>query len=172
MDAVTAAAVIVPVSAGVAIAAVVPVWGGPPGTTGLVALLAFALALMAGIAASGPVGERVTRSPAREEEAPTVVRQQGPATPDEPEWRDRGRCLGCVQVAEVAEAGVLARGGVEVPLYVCSSCLEHLEAWHAAQLAVIGADLGAALAERFGVPFHFGSPEVPDDSAPRWQELR
>lgn len=28
--------------------------------------------------------------------------------------------------------------------------------------------IGQALAERFGVPFHFASPETPDDEAPRW----
>ncbi|WP_329494904.1 hypothetical protein [Kitasatospora herbaricolor] len=32
--------------------------------------------------------------------------------------------------------------------------------------------VGPALAERFGVPFHFASPDVPDDSAPRWRDLR
>ncbi|MFJ3899941.1 hypothetical protein [Streptomyces sp. NPDC090025] len=30
---------------------------------------------------------------------------------------------------------------------------------------------GRALAERLGVPFHFASPEVPDDRLPRWREL-
>jgi hypothetical protein len=29
---------------------------------------------------------------------------------------------------------------------------------------------GQALAEHFGVPFHFASPDVPDDAAPRWRE--
>ncbi|MES9541938.1 hypothetical protein [Actinomadura sp. NPDC000600] len=28
--------------------------------------------------------------------------------------------------------------------------------------------IGAALAGRLGVPFHFASPDEPDDSAPRW----
>lgn len=29
---------------------------------------------------------------------------------------------------------------------------------------------GTALAERFGVPFHFASPDEPDDQAPRWRD--
>jgi hypothetical protein len=29
--------------------------------------------------------------------------------------------------------------------------------------------VGRALAERFGVPFHFASPDRPDDDAPRWR---
>ncbi|MFF3596289.1 hypothetical protein [Kitasatospora indigofera] len=40
--------------------------------------------------------------------------------------------------------------------------------WSEAQEA--GA-VGQALAERLGVPFHFASPDVPDDSAPRWRDL-
>jgi hypothetical protein len=135
-----AAGVIVPASAGVAVAAVVPVWGGPPGTTGLVALLAFAMALMTGIAASGaPAGEPAARHPAARH--PAVHEEGGPleqVLPDEPDLRP-GRCFGCVRLGEVTEAGVLARGGVQVPLYVCASCLEHLEAWHTAQVAAIGA---------------------------------
>ncbi|MEV0490460.1 hypothetical protein [Streptomyces atratus] len=31
---------------------------------------------------------------------------------------------------------------------------------------------GRVLAERFGVPFHFASPGVPDDEAPRWWDGR
>ncbi|WP_245919632.1 hypothetical protein [Actinomadura mexicana] len=31
--------------------------------------------------------------------------------------------------------------------------------------------IGKALAERFGVPFHFASPETPDDEAPRWWDI-
>lgn len=136
-----AAGVIVAVSAGVAVAAVIPVRGGPPGTTGLVALLAFAMALMTGIAVSGaPEGDGTgaadgtARQPAHHE-----ARLPAPAPPEEVP-PPPGRCFGCVRLAAVTEAGVLARGGVEVPLYVCSSCLEHLEAWHAAQLAAVGAD--------------------------------
>ncbi len=128
-----AAGVIGLASAGVAVAAVVPVWGGPPGTTGLVALLAFAMALMTGIAASGtPTEERSARHPAHDE-----ARLPVPALSEEVHPQP-GRCFGCVRLAEVTEAGELVRGGVEVPLYVCSSCLEHLEAWHAAQVAAIG----------------------------------
>ncbi|MFL6073324.1 MAG: hypothetical protein ACJ73S_08020 [Mycobacteriales bacterium] len=33
------------------------------------------------------------------------------------------------------------------------------------------AALGGALADRFGIPFHFGSPEEPDLDAPRWRDL-
>ncbi|MFI1186947.1 hypothetical protein [Streptomyces californicus] len=33
----------------------------------------------------------------------------------------------------------------------------------------VAAAAGRALAEHLGVPFHFASPEVPDDLAPRWR---
>ncbi|MCS0605662.1 hypothetical protein NX794_31330 [Streptomyces sp. LP11] len=33
-------------------------------------------------------------------------------------------------------------------------------------------EAGRALAERLGVPFHFASPDAPDDQAPRWRETR
>ncbi|MEV6398865.1 hypothetical protein AB0M39_29465 [Streptomyces sp. NPDC051907] len=39
--------------------------------------------------------------------------------------------------------------------------------WPEAQEAM---STGAALAERFGVPFHFASPDEPDDQAPRWRD--
>ncbi|MFA1545413.1 hypothetical protein [Actinomadura chokoriensis] len=32
--------------------------------------------------------------------------------------------------------------------------------------------IGRALAERLGVPFHFASPDAPDDLAPRWWDAR
>jgi hypothetical protein len=32
--------------------------------------------------------------------------------------------------------------------------------------------VGRALAERFGVPFHFASPDEPDDTTPRWWDSR
>jgi hypothetical protein len=32
--------------------------------------------------------------------------------------------------------------------------------------------VGQALAERFSLPFHFASPEAPDDAAPRWWDSR
>ncbi|MCP3818373.1 hypothetical protein NLX86_09665 [Streptomyces sp. A3M-1-3] len=35
--------------------------------------------------------------------------------------------------------------------------------------AVVAADAGRALAAHLSVPFHFASPEVPDDEAPRWR---
>ncbi|MGW0608412.1 hypothetical protein [Streptomyces sp. NPDC002644] len=35
--------------------------------------------------------------------------------------------------------------------------------------AQAAAQAGRALAERLGVPFHFPSPDVPDDQAPRWR---
>ncbi|MFJ8085749.1 hypothetical protein ACIQ6Y_34880 [Streptomyces sp. NPDC096205] len=34
------------------------------------------------------------------------------------------------------------------------------------------AEAGRALADHLGVPFHFASPDVPDDDAPRWRALR
>ncbi|MFE2171252.1 hypothetical protein ACFXB3_40240 [Streptomyces sp. NPDC059447] len=34
--------------------------------------------------------------------------------------------------------------------------------------AVAAEQVGGALAARLGVPFHFASPDVPDDEAPRW----
>ncbi|MFI8192400.1 hypothetical protein ACIF8T_27060 [Streptomyces sp. NPDC085946] len=34
------------------------------------------------------------------------------------------------------------------------------------------AGAGRALAARLGVPFHFASPDVPDDGAPRWRPVR
>lgn len=34
------------------------------------------------------------------------------------------------------------------------------------------AEAGRALAEHLGVPFHFASPDVPDDLAPRWRADR
>ncbi|MEV5434155.1 hypothetical protein [Streptomyces sp. NPDC052701] len=37
---------------------------------------------------------------------------------------------------------------------------------------VAAARAGRALAGRLGVPFHFASPEVPDDEAPRWRTIR
>lgn len=37
---------------------------------------------------------------------------------------------------------------------------------------VVAAEAGRALAGHLGVPFHFGSPDVPDDEAPRWRTLR
>ncbi|WP_055702287.1 hypothetical protein [Streptomyces silaceus] len=36
--------------------------------------------------------------------------------------------------------------------------------------AVEARRIGAELAELFGVPFHFASPDEPDDQAPRWWE--
>ncbi|MGW0915267.1 hypothetical protein ACWD1Z_26470 [Streptomyces sp. NPDC002784] len=33
-------------------------------------------------------------------------------------------------------------------------------------------EAGRALARHLGVPFHFPSPDVPDDQAPRWQAAR
>ncbi|KOX01805.1 MULTISPECIES: hypothetical protein [unclassified Streptomyces] len=33
------------------------------------------------------------------------------------------------------------------------------------------AEAGRALADHLGVPFHFPSPNVPDDQAPRWREV-
>ncbi|MFD7985030.1 hypothetical protein ACFV4M_16900 [Kitasatospora indigofera] len=143
------AGVVVVAAAAVAVAAVIPVRGGPPGTTGLVALLAFAMALMTGIAVSGaPERARAEaaagRGADRAEMAAWQPARHGtglpPPAPAEEVPPQRGRCFGCVRLAAVTGAGVLARGGVEVPLYVCSSCLEHLEAWHAAQLAAAGAE--------------------------------
>ncbi|MFC9326626.1 hypothetical protein [Kitasatospora sp. NPDC057015] len=68
------------------------------------------------------------------------MRSSEPAPPEEAHPHPRpGRCFGCVRLAEVTEAGVLTRGEVDVPLYVCSACLEHLEAWHAAQVGAVGA---------------------------------
>ncbi|MET7290252.1 hypothetical protein [Streptomyces sp. NPDC005573] len=34
------------------------------------------------------------------------------------------------------------------------------------------AEAGRALAAHLGVPFHFASPDVPDDDAPRWRSVR
>ncbi|MFE4695859.1 hypothetical protein ACWCPD_27160 [Streptomyces sp. NPDC001935] len=34
------------------------------------------------------------------------------------------------------------------------------------------AEAGRALADLLGVPFHFASPDVPDDEAPRWRTFR
>ncbi len=34
------------------------------------------------------------------------------------------------------------------------------------------AEAGRALADHLGVPFHFSSPDVPDDEAPRWRTGR
>ncbi|MDQ0604077.1 hypothetical protein QF037_008422 [Streptomyces canus] len=36
----------------------------------------------------------------------------------------------------------------------------------------VAAEAGRALADHLGVPFHFGSPDVPDDEAPRWRTAR
>ncbi|WP_239134904.1 hypothetical protein [Streptomyces sp. SID12488] len=41
--------------------------------------------------------------------------------------------------------------------------------WPEAQEALL---VGTALAARFGVPFHFASPDKPDDEAPRWRSRR
>jgi hypothetical protein len=38
--------------------------------------------------------------------------------------------------------------------------------WPEAQEALT---IGTALAGRFSVPFHFASPDEPDDEAPRWR---
>ncbi|MFF8309122.1 hypothetical protein [Streptomyces lydicus] len=35
--------------------------------------------------------------------------------------------------------------------------------------AVVAERVGSALATRLSVPFHFASPDTPDDEAPRWQ---
>lgn len=35
--------------------------------------------------------------------------------------------------------------------------------------ATAAAEAGRALADSLGVPFHFASPDVPDDEAPRWR---
>jgi hypothetical protein len=35
--------------------------------------------------------------------------------------------------------------------------------------AVVAGRVGRALADRLSVPFHFASPEAPDDQAPRWR---
>ncbi|MFI6152886.1 hypothetical protein ACIBCA_09355 [Kitasatospora sp. NPDC051170] len=37
--------------------------------------------------------------------------------------------------------------------------------------AVAAERAGRALADRLGVPFHFGSPDTPDDEAPRWRAV-
>ncbi|MEU2023722.1 hypothetical protein ABZ565_16420 [Streptomyces sp. NPDC016469] len=37
---------------------------------------------------------------------------------------------------------------------------------------VAAAEAGRALADHLGVPFHFASPDVPDDEAPRWRMVR
>ncbi|MDH6218510.1 hypothetical protein [Streptomyces pseudovenezuelae] len=34
------------------------------------------------------------------------------------------------------------------------------------------AEAGHALAQHLGVPFHFASPDVPDDEAPRWRAVQ
>lgn len=34
------------------------------------------------------------------------------------------------------------------------------------------ADAGRALAGHLGVPFHFASPDIPDDDAPRWRAVQ
>ncbi|NNN31458.1 hypothetical protein HLK59_14005 [Streptomyces sp. S3(2020)] len=36
----------------------------------------------------------------------------------------------------------------------------------------VAAGAGRDLADHLGVPFHFGSPDVPDDEAPRWRTVR
>jgi hypothetical protein len=41
--------------------------------------------------------------------------------------------------------------------------------WPEAQEAMT---TGPALAEHFGLPFHFASPDTPDDEAPRWRNLQ
>ncbi|WP_242911509.1 hypothetical protein [Actinomadura terrae] len=38
--------------------------------------------------------------------------------------------------------------------------------------AAEASSVGRALAERFDVPFHFASPETPDDEAPRWWDAQ
>jgi hypothetical protein len=37
---------------------------------------------------------------------------------------------------------------------------------------VAAAKAGRALASHLGVPFHFVSPDVPDDEAPRWRTVQ
>ncbi|WP_436792091.1 hypothetical protein [Yinghuangia sp. YIM S10712] len=37
---------------------------------------------------------------------------------------------------------------------------------------VAAAEAGRALAVHLGVPFHFASPDVPDDEAPRWRTIQ
>ena len=37
--------------------------------------------------------------------------------------------------------------------------------------AIAAAEAGQALADHLGVPFHFASPDVPDDEAPRWRQV-
>ncbi len=51
-----------------------------------------------------------------------------------------GRCFGCLMLQEVTPVGTLTAGGVPVPLRVCGWCLDHLEAWHDAELARTAAD--------------------------------
>ncbi|WP_435220926.1 hypothetical protein [Streptomyces sp. Tue6028] len=41
----------------------------------------------------------------------------------------------------------------------------------AAAPGTVAAGAGRALAQHLGVPFHFASPDVPDDEAPRWRTL-
>jgi hypothetical protein len=38
--------------------------------------------------------------------------------------------------------------------------------------STVAAEAGRALADHLGVPFHFSSPDVPDDTAPRWRTGR
>ncbi|WP_328914912.1 MULTISPECIES: hypothetical protein [unclassified Streptomyces] len=38
--------------------------------------------------------------------------------------------------------------------------------------ATAAAEAGRALADHLGVPFHFASPDAPDDDAPRWRTLQ
>ncbi|MFC8447776.1 hypothetical protein [Kitasatospora sp. NPDC057223] len=48
-------------------------------------------------------------------------------------WAE-GRCFGCLAIQDVTPVGTLTAGGVPVPLRVCGWCLDHLEAWHRAEM--------------------------------------
>ncbi|REK86530.1 hypothetical protein DY245_31840 [Streptomyces inhibens] len=39
-------------------------------------------------------------------------------------------------------------------------------------LGTAAAEAGRALADHLGVPFHFASPDIPDDEAPRWRTVQ
>ncbi|WP_371481653.1 hypothetical protein [Kitasatospora sp. NBC_00315] len=165
MGAVLAAAVVVLGSTGLAGLAVAVVWGGPPGTTALVALLTFAMAMMVGVSACEPVTRRGAPTVqgegglvCQEERVLPTTRLAAPAPAPAPApavrrprqghggcaaFGERGRCFGCVRLNEVTEVGVLTRGGVPVPVRVCGDCLSHLADWHAAEAARSGASRAA-----------------------------
>ncbi|MBG0569356.1 hypothetical protein [Actinoplanes aureus] len=74
--------------------------------------------------------------------------------------RQPGKCHDCFDEVTLT---VLRHGG-DIRLFT-----REVPPWPEAQQAI---EQGQAIAQHFGVPFHFASPEKPDDDLPRWWDTQ